>query len=72
MEIINRDKWTCYVCHVRLEFDQIELDHLIPDSRHGSSESWNLAVCCMPCNRSRGNRIGIRQLQKLHELRSKI
>ena len=72
MAIIERDKWTCYVCDQILTFEQIELDHLIPHSRNGSSDSTNLAVSCLPCNRSRSNTIGIRQLEKLFELRSEL
>jgi len=72
MAIIERDKWQCYICAEFLQFSEIELDHLIPHSRGGSSDSDNLAVSCLPCNRSRGNRIGIRQLEKLNELRSQI
>ena len=72
MDIIERDRWRCYMCNALLEFSQIELDHLIPHSRGGSSESSNLAVSCMQCNRSKGSRIGIRQLEKLFELRNSL
>jgi 5-methylcytosine-specific restriction endonuclease McrA len=72
MEIIERDNWACYLCSQILAFKEIELDHLIPHSRNGSSDADNLAVSCLPCNRSRGNRIGVRQLQKLFELRAEI
>jgi hypothetical protein len=68
-EIYIRDNSSCYMCLTKLEFSKIELDHLIPVSRGGDSSSENLAVSCMFCNRSRGSKIGIRQLEKLHELR---
>jgi hypothetical protein len=71
-EIYSRDKGACYVCNKELIFSKIELDHLIPVSRGGDSSPSNVAVSCRDCNRSRGSRIGIDQLRKIHELRSQI
>lgn len=68
-EIFIRDEGNCYMCESKVDSGKFELDHLIPVSRGGSSDVWNLAVSCPPCNRSRGNRIEIRQLVKLSELR---
>ena len=67
--IIERDKQICYLCHIFVEYNLIELDHLIPASRYGTSEPHNLSVSCRECNRGRGNRIGIEQLVRLLELR---
>ena len=68
-EIIERDGFLCYLCNKQLEFKAIEIDHLIPKSRGGTSDPSNLAVACLPCNRSKGNRIGIEQLVMLKKLR---
>lgn len=67
--IIERDNFSCYSCGVELTLQTAEIDHLIPRSRGGSSEPYNLSASCLSCNRSRGNRIGIEQLMRLNELR---
>ena len=69
-EIFARDNARCYMCSKQLLFTEFELDHLLPVSRGGDSSPQNVAVACMRCNRSRGSRIGIDQLEKIYELRS--
>jgi 5-methylcytosine-specific restriction endonuclease McrA len=72
MAIIERDNFTCYMCNVKLEVDKIELDHLIPTSKNGSSSDENLSVSCMPCNRSRGNRISEKQIIKIQQIKVSV
>jgi 5-methylcytosine-specific restriction endonuclease McrA len=67
--IINRDKSTCYICHKILDNKNVELDHIIPKSRGGDSSASNLSVSCFQCNRSKGDKIGIEQLNRLRELK---
>jgi 5-methylcytosine-specific restriction endonuclease McrA len=66
--IIDRDKATCYSCGSKLQISDIELDHLIPVSKGGTSDAQNVAVSCVKCNRQRGNKIMLIQLKKLAEL----
>lgn len=35
----------------------LELDHIIPESRGGSTSSDNLTLACRPCNRKKGARV---------------
>ena len=56
LEIIHRDKWTCYLCGAKLKYDEIHLDHLVPLSRGGENTKENLAVACAECNIAKGNR----------------
>ena len=69
-EIYDRDNGRCYICNKELALNEVELDHLIPGAKSGHSGPDNLAVSCRFCNRSRGARIGTKQLSKLDELRS--
>jgi 5-methylcytosine-specific restriction endonuclease McrA len=69
-EIYDRDSGTCYLCNKYLALSEVELDHLIPVAKNGTSEPSNLAVSCRTCNRARGARIGLDQLRKLNELRA--
>ena len=71
-EIFTRDGMSCYICNKTLKLTEMEVDHLVPVSRGGSNQPVNLATSCLRCNRIRGSRIGIRQLEKLFELRPQI
>lgn len=67
--IIERDKSTCYMCHSYVDYKDVELDHVLPRSRGGDSSPRNISVSCFKCNRSKGDSIGIEQLNRLRELR---
>ena len=56
VNIYARDKSTCQYCGKRLPRHQLNLDHVIPRSRGGTSR-WDNVVCsCVPCNRRKGGR----------------
>jgi hypothetical protein len=51
--VFIRDNGQCQHCGAT---ENLEIDHIIPVSRGGSSTENNLQVLCAPCNRSKGNR----------------
>lgn len=61
-DIFDRDMWTCQMCRVStpswLRGECVpaapELDHVIPLSRGGVHEEWNLQCLCRKCNISKG------------------
>jgi 5-methylcytosine-specific restriction endonuclease McrA len=54
--IYARDKLTCQYCGRRLPRYELNLDHVIPRSRGGTS-TWENVVCsCHECNRRKGGR----------------
>jgi 5-methylcytosine-specific restriction endonuclease McrA len=55
--IIARDDSTCYLCHRKLEADEITLDHVTPKSRGGTDAGENLKVACLNCNEIKGERL---------------
>lgn len=66
--IYARDKSTCQYCGRKLPRYELNLDHVIPRSRGGTS-TWENVVCsCQPCNRRKGGRtpqeVGITLLRK--------
>jgi len=68
-EIYERDSGICYICNSKIEFSKYQADHIIPISRGGEHTKENLAVTCSRCNQVKGTKIGIKQLEKLQELR---
>lgn len=57
VHIIERDNSTCYMCHRKLPFSEVTLEHVIPRSRGGRTVESNLKVACEPCNNRKGNRL---------------
>jgi 5-methylcytosine-specific restriction endonuclease McrA len=51
LRIFERDDYECQWCGAK---DGLEIDHIVPISRGGSSDDDNLQVLCVPCNRSKG------------------
>jgi 5-methylcytosine-specific restriction endonuclease McrA len=54
--IYVRDKCTCQYCGRRLPRHQLNLDHVIPRSRGGTSRWDNIVCSCLPCNRRKGGK----------------
>lgn len=53
--IYYRDNKKCFYCDKSLKFKQITLDHLIPVSKGGVDEIFNIVTCCKTCNKFKGN-----------------
>lgn len=64
IEVLKRDKYRCVECGNGKEFG-LDVHHIIPDSRGGTDEMWNLATLCSKCNGSISNR-------KIHPMKSWI
>jgi len=54
--IYARDKCTCQYCGSRLPRHLLNLDHVIPRSRGGTSRWENIVCSCLPCNRKKGGK----------------
>ncbi|MFO8058701.1 MAG: HNH endonuclease [bacterium] len=56
MNIFLRDKNTCQYCGLTLPRKELNIDHVNPRSRGGTS-TWENVVCsCLECNRKKGGR----------------
>ena len=51
--VFRRDGFSCVYCASSVD---LELDHVIPQSRGGSDDPENLVTCCRSCNASKGNK----------------
>lgn len=54
--IFARDNNTCQYCSRRLPRTELNLDHVIPRSRGGTSTWENIVCSCHHCNRRKGGR----------------
>lgn len=56
LNIFLRDRNTCQYCGGTLPRKELNIDHVIPRSRGGTS-TWENVVCsCLECNRKKGGR----------------
>jgi len=56
-EIYERDKGICGICKELVQYEDYELDHIIPLFKGGLHDDSNFQVSHMLCNRSKGNKI---------------
>jgi len=58
-QVLARDRYRCQACGASPALDPgctLEIDHVQPVSKGGTTTEANLRVLCAPCNRGRGNR----------------
>lgn len=53
LEIFSRDDYKCVECNTQRD---LTVDHIIPWSKGGSDEPFNLQTLCKSCNSRKGNR----------------
>ena len=61
--VFARDKNTCQYCGRRFPRNELNLDHVIPRSRGGTSMWENVVCSCHACNRKKGGRLHVWQEQ---------
>ena len=55
-EIYNKYNGHCAYCGKKLNFDDMTLDHIHPQSKGGKSNINNIYPCCHLCNNQKGNK----------------
>ena len=59
--VFNRNKWRCNLCGCKVQKKNIyadnaaEIDHVLPLSKGGVDEYWNVQTLCRACNSKKGN-----------------
>lgn len=53
--LFNRDNWCCQYCGMKLNWDSIEIEHVLPSSRGGGTTWKNCVAACKPCNKKKAN-----------------
>jgi hypothetical protein len=56
-EVLRRDNHACRYCGAKAPFVELHVDHVIPRSRGGCDEAWNLTAACVRCNMAKGDGI---------------
>jgi 5-methylcytosine-specific restriction endonuclease McrA len=56
LNVYARDESTCQYCGRRFARSELNLDHVIPRSRGGSTNWENVVCSCVPCNLRKGGR----------------
>lgn len=56
LRIFKRDGGECVYCNKDVSLEQWAVDHIHPRSRGGSDVDTNLALACIKCNSSKGDR----------------
>lgn len=54
--IYARDKGKCQYCGIKLDRDEITLDHVTSRANGGITEWTNVVVCCVSCNRQKADK----------------
>lgn len=54
--VLDRDDWLCQYCGSEIDRSTGTVDHIVPASLGGAYDPDNLRACCIPCNRTKGDR----------------
>lgn len=53
--VLLRDDYRCQYCGGTFTGAELTFDHVIPRSKGGGTDWWNIASACNDCNRKKGN-----------------
>jgi len=66
--VFYRDKFVCQYCVKKFNATELTFDHVVPQSRGGRTNWFNIVSCCHTCNRKKGNKtpeeVGMRLIKK--------
>lgn len=54
-EVLRRDNFACRYCGAKAPYVELHVDHVIPISRGGTDDEWNLTAACVDCNLGKSN-----------------
>ncbi|MDO8971867.1 MAG: HNH endonuclease [Saprospiraceae bacterium] len=55
LQVVRRDGQHCQLCHRYVPDNELEFDHIIPDSKGGPMSAANIRLLCRDCNRKKSN-----------------
>lgn len=54
--LFNRDGWKCQYCGEKVGLHNVEVEHVMPQSRRGPTSWLNCVTSCHTCNKRKANR----------------
>ena len=61
----------CYYCHMKVEKENLTMDHVVPLSRGGKSKKGNIVPACKECNNRKKSLLPIEWEEYLIKLAEK-
>lgn len=55
--VFLRDRFACQYCGDQFQAEALTFDHVVPRSRGGRTEWYNVVTACEPCNLQKGRRL---------------
>jgi 5-methylcytosine-specific restriction endonuclease McrA len=55
LKVVRRDNHICQLCYQYVPDNEIEFDHIIPNSKGGPISVENIRLLCRECNRKKSN-----------------
>jgi hypothetical protein len=49
-ETLRRCEFACFYCGAKVPDVTLQIDHVVPVSRGGTNDGWNLVAACAECN----------------------
>ena len=65
-EVWKRDDFTCKICGGK---DNLQVDHIVPQSKGGKSELNNLQTLCADCNKRKNNMENGKAIEKIKAIK---
>ena len=57
LKVLKRDRFTCTYCGITGADAELHVDHVIPLSKGGSNNIYNLTTACSSCNLRKSNKV---------------
>lgn len=51
----KRYRGVCQICGEKKSQEEMSIEHILPKSKHGPDDDFNVTLTCKPCNNTRGN-----------------
>lgn len=71
--IYDNDGGYCYLCGDKINIDDMTIDHVVPKSGGGDTNTANARCCCFTCNQMKGSMDldeFIEKIKKIHAFRN--